>query len=49
MKKKSVFFVSVLCALMSFVFTGCKDEDENQLTGSDRSCDWGHFYRHGSG
>ena len=32
MKKKSVFFVSVLCALMSFVFTGCKDEDENQLT-----------------
>ena len=32
MKKKSIFFVSVLCALMSFVFTGCKDEDENQLT-----------------
>lgn len=31
MKKKSVFFVSVLCALMSFVFTGCKDEDEISL------------------
>lgn len=31
MKKKSIFFVSVLCALMSFVFTGCKDEDEISL------------------
>ncbi|WP_455642816.1 DUF5074 domain-containing protein [Parabacteroides sp.] len=32
MKKKSILLVSVLCALMSFVFTGCKDDDENQPT-----------------
>lgn len=29
MKKRNFFWVSALCVLMSFVFTGCEDEDEN--------------------
>ena len=29
MKKRNFFWVTALCVLMSFVFTGCEDEDEN--------------------